>query len=382
MLRGAASVPEGKCYADNDGRMLSGSWLVTAAFGGGVQRYWIGSDCFAASSRLVSASEGAGYEAYATPDGFVVRGAWADPSTGLVYLADNDGRLAPAGWVVSSAYGQGTQRYWVDAESRACRPGFSADGYAHYTTSAGYVLRGVLNLGSFVAIADNDGAVPASTGWLVSSAYGQGIQRYWLIDVSESGSYSAARVGLISFGDNKYYGTKAGHVAINCNLWVSDDYYNANCDGLLAVIDNAYSRYVKRYVGWMLSIAADDSHGYDQQYRWGERGDYDCSSLVISALRVAGLDTGGATYTGNMRSQLCAHHFVWITDFSQLQRGDILLNEAYHTAVYLGEDTLVHASGNEFEEAVGGRPGDQTGKEICVRSYYWRPWNGFLRLVI
>lgn len=148
------------------------------------------------------------------------------------------------------------------------------------------------------------------------------------------------------------------------------------------MIDSGYSRTVKAYVHWMLAIAADDPHGYDQQYRWGERGDYDCSSLVITALRVAGLDAGWATYTGNMRSSLCAHHFVWMTDFSQLQRGDILLNERYHTAVYLGDDMLVHASGNEHGDAVGGLPGDQTENEICTRSYYWRPWDGFCAMLL
>ena len=29
--------------------------------------------------------------------------------------------------------------------------------------------------------------------------------------------------------------------------------------------------------------ANDPAHGYDQQYRWGQRGDYDCSSAVITA---------------------------------------------------------------------------------------------------
>ena len=93
------------------------------------------------------------------------------------------------------------------------------------------------------------------------------------------------------------------------------------------------------------------------------------------------MNTGGATYTGNMRSQLTANGFVWVTDFSNLKAGDILLNESYHTAIYLGNGLLVHASGNEYGDAVGGRPGDQTGEEIYIRTYYWRPWNGVLRLV-
>lgn len=138
---------------------------------------------------------------------------------------------------------------------------------------------------------------------------------------------------------------------------------------------------VANYMNWMVAIANDDSHGYDQEYRWGERGDYDCSSLVISALRQAGFSTAWATYTGNMRSALTFNGFEWITDFSLLRPGDILLNESYHTAVFLGEGKLVHASGNEFSGVTGGQPGDQTGREIYVRSYYWRPWDGFLRYV-
>ena len=61
--------------------------------------------------------------------------------------------------------------------------------------------------------------------------------------------------------------------------------------------------------------------------------------------------------------------------------GDILLNEGKHTAVYLGGGLLVHASGNEWGGARGGQPGDQTGTEICVRSYYSKPWDGYLRYV-
>ena len=56
---------------------------------------------------------------------------------------------------------------------------------------------------------------------------------------------------------------------------------------------------VKRMEDW----AADPSHGYDQEYRWGERGDYDCSAAVIQAWELAGVPvkSNGATYTGNMR---------------------------------------------------------------------------------
>ena len=157
-------------------------------------------------------------------------------------------------------------------------------------------------------------------------------------------------------------------------------YFFNYSDGHLQSLDTGDSR-KNNYINWALSIALDDSHGYDQAYRWGERGDYDCSSLVVSSLRAAGLNTGGATYTGNMRAQLTACGFIWVTDFSNLKAGDILLNEAFHTAIYLGNGLLVHASGTEYGDAVGGHPGDQTGEEIYIRTYYWRPWNGVLRLI-
>ena len=53
----------------------------------------------------------------------------------------------------------------------------------------------------------------------------------------------------------------------------------------------------------METWAKDASHGYDQDYRWGEKGDYDCSSAVIQAWQNAGVPvkSGGATYTGDMK---------------------------------------------------------------------------------
>ena len=65
----------------------------------------------------------------------------------------------------------------------------------------------------------------------------------------------------------------------------------------------------------MESWAADNSHGYDQIYRWGEKGDYDCSSAVISAWQAAGVPvkTKGATYTGNMKAAFLSCGFADVT---------------------------------------------------------------------
>ena len=62
-----------------------------------------------------------------------------------------------------------------------------------------------------------------------------------------------------------------------------------------------------------------------------------------------------------------------------LKKGDVLLNEKHHTAIYIGDGKLVHASINEKGTISGGKTGDQTGKEICVRSYYDYPWDLVLR---
>ena len=133
---------------------------------------------------------------------------------------------------------------------------------------------------------------------------------------------------------------------------------------------------------WMEAMAADDSHGYDQGSRWGP--DYDCSSLVISAWKRAGVPLT-CTYTGNMRGDMLTHGFKDVTkevnlaNGSGLKKGDVLLHETHHTAMYIGGGKLIHAAGNEYGKATGGRTGDQTGREICVTGYFNFPWQCVLR---
>lgn len=133
---------------------------------------------------------------------------------------------------------------------------------------------------------------------------------------------------------------------------------------------------------WMVDIANDNSHGYDQGRRTGP--DYDCSSLITIALGRAGLNVGVGS-TSTMYGQLTQAGFkdvagsVNASTSAGLKRGDILLAPGHHTAAYLGNGKIVHARINELGKITGGKTGDQTGREIMVGSYYNYPWKHILR---
>ena len=128
-----------------------------------------------------------------------------------------------------------------------------------------------------------------------------------------------------------------------------------------------------------VSIANDDSHGYSQSVRWGP--DYDCSSLVISVWTQCGVDVKGlgASYTGNMLPTFLKAGFRKVNPvLENLERGDVLLNIAHHTALYIGDGKIVQATIAETGN-VYGEFGDQTGGEIGIFPYYDYPWDYVLR---
>lgn len=142
---------------------------------------------------------------------------------------------------------------------------------------------------------------------------------------------------------------------------------------------------IEKYVGYAIDLAVDNSHGYDQTNRNGP--DYDCSSLVNYVVKKAGIPIK-ATYTGNMLDDYLFNGFFIASDVNKetgegLQIGDILLThyngKSGHTAIYVGNGKLVHASGNEFGGVTGGKTGDQTGNEICIADYFNFPWMYVLR---
>ena len=140
---------------------------------------------------------------------------------------------------------------------------------------------------------------------------------------------------------------------------------------------------------WMRKACEDWSVGYDQSNRWDFRdeGEMDCSSGVISALKMAGFDTGAATYTGNMSDELTKRGWrrIPFTGVSQVRKGDILLNDTYHTCMVIegsgATAKIAQASIDENGRASGGRAGDQTGYETNIKTVYVysRGWDCILR---
>ena len=151
-------------------------------------------------------------------------------------------------------------------------------------------------------------------------------------------------------------------------------------------------------------------HGYTQgEGRWGgghgsckvksqgrtfvvPAGDYDCSSSVITAWKLALSKTcrkgclDGATYTGNMRAVFTGSGlFKWKPMSYIAQTGDVYLNEANHTAMCQTAvpDVMSEFLINENGGIVGGRRGDQTGTESIVHGFrtYSFGWDGILEYV-
>lgn len=129
-------------------------------------------------------------------------------------------------------------------------------------------------------------------------------------------------------------------------------------------------------------IAENNSIGY-QWGGWGpSTGGYDCGHLIIDCFERAGfgVKSAGATYTGNMRPAFLRRGFSDVTagvDLHRgagLRRGDVLLNQANHAALYIGSDRIIQARSN-----LDGKPGDSSGQEIRAQPYYNYPWDCVLR---
>lgn len=150
---------------------------------------------------------------------------------------------------------------------------------------------------------------------------------------------------------------------------------------------------------WMTYYTTVADVGYSQPNRHsinaltdpvpGAVAEADCSSSTLAAARRAGLPTGAATYTGDMRAGLEAVGWAVIPyaatggDADNLYPGDLLLSEAAsggvgHVAAYTGDDTLaelwIDGRGDIMGSAEGDGAGDDTGGESRVIDFYAHPY--------
>lgn len=150
---------------------------------------------------------------------------------------------------------------------------------------------------------------------------------------------------------------------------------------------------------WMTYYTTVADVGYSQPNRQsinsltepipGAVAEADCSSSTLAAARRAGLPTGYASYTGDMRAGLSAVGWAVIPyaqtggNADNLYPGDLLLSEAAsggvgHVAAYTGNDTVaelwIDGLGDIGGSAWGDGPGDETGGESRVIGFYAHPY--------
>ena len=303
VLRGSQSTSDGVLLADNDGLLASGSgWLVTGTYTNGeLQRYWLESrDGYSVAKTGLFSVDGSYY--YGRSTGYVVRGRWTNSSTGYIYLADNDGKLLggeSGGWVVTDLLVSGElQRYWIDPDEHAAIPGYSSDGWAHYTTSEGYVLRGKLATGNYVLLADDDGLLASGTGWLVTGTYDGGeLQRYWLESLGNG--YYGALTGSFTVDGSMYYGTSNGYVLRNAVQQIGSTWYRADNDGKLTEGAGDMWAVAQQYTsatGYLLLIDSSTHtvgvfQGTGNAYEWSQFAAWPCGDGAWSTPTVKGVFT-------------------------------------------------------------------------------------------
>ena len=304
ILRGTYKA-DGLVYlADNDGTLEcgkngKGGWVVTEAYapGQGLQRYWIDPEKHAAVIGYDdgSANKGLGNYAHCTSTkGYVVRGAGRVDDK--VYLADNDGRLTSlTGWQVTSDFGQGQQRYWIE-KGGWTQIGYSSDGYDHCTTKDGYVVRGKYRAeNGYIYLADNDGRLYTGDtyGWMITAEFDGTMQRYRIDPEAH-----ACVPGTFTLGDYDYYTTAKNGWVLRGSTTVNGKTINADNDGriITSVVVSASVKKSGDATNIESTYVGDTMYLFLPSYA-------SLTKVPIAALRLSGAtdiylsSTSGGTYT-------------------------------------------------------------------------------------
>ncbi|MBX9035476.1 C40 family peptidase, partial [Gordonibacter massiliensis (ex Traore et al. 2017)] len=302
--------------------------------------------------------------------GYVLRGkaSWGS----VVLLADNDGKMvSSSGWLVTKVYDSDLQRYWIiqipnqvgyfGAQVGYFTAVFEGEPNSFYGQEGqGYVVRGKMPYGNGVLLADNDGRLAVTTGWLVTDRYDGRLERYYL-DFSCFG-HIGAHVGMIDAAGQKYYGLPdVGYVMRNATSPVDGYWYDANNDGALSLVSTRAIRLGNGTYLWIdasgrenrqdainrLMAAADSVLGVPYVWlgRYPEDGGMDCASFTYWCYRQLGItidfETYGQVYDGRGVS------------LSEAAPGDLIL--MYFSSPGVPEHVVMYAgNGMIYEEPTFG----------------------------
>ena len=244
VARGTTKTPDKSWVKANikTGKLATSRWVVTDKFTGDVERFWFGKNGEMARDRLITKKEGAGYYAYAKPNGAVVRGVY-NAGDGVGYVANMEtGKLmsGKTGWIVTGKYNNGTlRRYRYDSKTHSVKiGGFKVGKRLFYAfPNKGYVATGKVMIKEGCLLADSAGRLEQTTGWIVTKKYDGEKQRYYLHKDEKLG-IPIAQVGLFSVKSgkktHKYYGDlEYGFVKRNCRVYSGTKVYKANNLGRL-----------------------------------------------------------------------------------------------------------------------------------------------------
>ncbi len=306
---------------------FQGFWTVTAAWGNGLQRYWIDATAQVAKGRYVDPSNakdaGCGYLAYATPTtGAVVRGAWKIDDSHVI-VADNDGRTVSAstnGWKVTSEYAGELHRYYYE-NGRARIGSFSVDGVDYFGVErTGYVL--------------TNGSVKSNGKWYWADADG----KLAYLPTGKIGYQNPSWMYQVSANNAKLPSYARGKFAYLTASTIRPEYTRSQ-------VVEAFIACAKGYLG--------------TPYRW----DYalapgvgvDCSGLVMQCMQAVGIQSVYNSYdhmydpwqdhdAANMRND----SKIQKISVSSARRGDLLFYTG-HVAIYLGSGKIIESTNWEVE---------------------------------
>ena len=144
-----------------------------------------------------------------------------------------------------------------------------------------------------------------------------------------------------------------------------------------------------RAVGYAKRIAECSQFGYSQEHRWNgakqiERvgvdnieyagaGDFDCSSLVLSCYRFAGLPIKMTGYTGNMTEILLKSNKFRdaadvLTDIEYAHVGDVLVAPGTHTLMIITNGSKYATDDDEYDTPPSDRYVYVKGENVRIRT--------------